>query len=373
MKKLLLVFNVDYALLSHRIDIAIAAKKAGYEVHIACGVTEHMDTMLSHGFIVHDTKSTRGGLNPFKEMMVFFRILFIFRSVSPNVIHLITIKPMVYGGIASRFLGIKNIIFSISGLGYVFTSSQWKAKTLRMFVKPIYRHIFNVSKNSVILQNKDDIEFLTNRRVLDKSRVIYIPGSGFKEKSVVLKKEPEKLNVLMASRILRDKGVFEFINASKIVSKTLPDVRFTLAGDFDGDNPESINQNALFELLQTSSVEYIGHSDNIYKELSNCNIAVLPSYREGFPRFLTEASASQRAVVSTYAPGCQEVVDNFKTGLLVPVKNTEALADAIVFLLKNENIRKKMAKKSRDVAINIFHIDRVIKAHLTLYDSVNDK
>ncbi len=159
MKKLLLVFNVDYALLSHRIDIAIAAKKSGYEVHIACGVTEHMDTMLRHNLIVHDTKSTRGGLNPFKEMMVFFRILSIFRSVSPDIIHLITIKPIVYGGIASRLLRINNTIFSITGLGYVFTSSQWKAKILRILVKPIYRYIFNAKKTSVILQNKMILNF----------------------------------------------------------------------------------------------------------------------------------------------------------------------------------------------------------------------
>jgi glycosyltransferase involved in cell wall biosynthesis len=374
MKKiLLLVLNVDYALLSHRIDIAIAAKKNGYEVHVACGITERKETLLMHGFIVHDTKSTRCGLNFFKEAAVFFRIFFLLKNLSPDVIHLITIKPMVYGGIASKLLRIKGIIFSVSGLGYIFSSNQWKAKILKKIMKPIYRFIFSIEKSSVVLQNKDDTKFLTSSGILNEDKVIYIPGSGFQPHKVIIKKEPKKYNVLMASRMLQDKGVFEFISASKKVAEVFPDVKFTLAGGFDKENPESINKDTLLSLLKNSPVKYIGFSSNIYKELSDCNIAVLPSYREGFPRFLIEAAASERALISTYAPGCQEVVNNYKTGLLVPIKNSEALADAIIFLLNNESIRVKMAKSARKESINIFHIDHIIRAHMVLYDQKQAK
>ncbi len=369
----MLVFNVDHALLSHRIDIAIAAKKSGYEVHIACGITEHRETLLGHGFIVHDTKSTRCGLNFFKEVTVFFRILSLLKNLSPDVIHLVTIKPMVYGGIASKILGIKGVIFSISGLGYVFSSNQWKAKILKRIIKPIYHFIFSIEKAGVVLQNKDDAKFLISSGLLNEDKVVYIPGSGFHAHNVILKKEPSDHNVLMASRILKDKGVFEFIDASKKVIEVLPNVKFTLAGGFDEENPESISKSTLFNLLKNSPIDYVGFSSNIYQDLSDCNIAVLPSYREGLPRFLIEAAASERVLISTYAPGCQEVVKNYKTGLLVPIKNSHALADAIIFLLENENCRRKMAKEAKKESLNTFHIDHIINAHMALYNSRTNK
>ena len=145
MKKLLMILNTDYALLSHRIDLAIAAKKGGYEVHVACGVTGFKDKIENYGMQVHDIKMSRSGLNIFKELIVFFRIFTLYKRISPSAIHLITIKPIVYGGIAARLLFRRGVIFAISGLGYVFSSKQWKARVIKTIVKPIYKYIFKAA------------------------------------------------------------------------------------------------------------------------------------------------------------------------------------------------------------------------------------
>ena len=367
MKKLLMILNTDYALLSHRIDLAIAAKNEGYEVHVACGVTDFKDEIENYGILLHDIKMTRSGLNVFKELIVFFRILTLYKRISPSAIHLITIKPIVYGGIASRLLRLRGVIFAISGLGYVFSSQQWKARVVKTIVKPIYKYIFNGKNSKVILQNKTDIYYMLNNRLLVQDKIVLIAGSGVSLDEYVFVPESKTLNVLMASRLLRDKGVFEFIEASYKVKEALPNVKFILTGAFDKENPESIGEQELKDALKKSPVKYIGYTNNIYKEICNCNVAVLPSYREGLPRFLIEAAASGRASISTDAPGCSDVIDNNKTGLLVPIKNFKALADAIILLLSDENIRYEMAKNARKKAEKIYSINGVIKTHLDLY------
>jgi len=367
MKKLLMILNTDYALLSHRIDLAIAAKNEGYEVHIACGVTDFKDEIENYGITLHDIKITRSGLNIFKELIVFYRIYTLCRWLVPSVIHLITIKPMVYGGIASRLLRLKGVIFAISGLGYVFSSRQRKARVIKTIIKPIYKYIFNGKNSTVILQNRNDIYYMLNNRLLAQDKIVLIAGSGVSLDEYVFVPESKTLNVLMASRLLRDKGIFEYIRASYRVREALPNAKFILTGAFDEENPESISEQELKDILKGSPVKYIGYTHNIYNEICNCNVAVLPSYREGLPRFLIEAAASGRASISTDAPGCSDVIDNNKTGLLVPIKNFEALADAIILLLSDENIRYEMANNARKKAEKIYSIDGVIKTHLDLY------
>ena len=367
MKKLLMILNTDYALLSHRIDLAIAAKKEGYEVHVACGVTDFRDKIENHGILLHDIKMTRTGLNMFKELIVFLRICALYKMISPSAIHLITIKPIVYGGIASRLLRQRKVVFAISGLGYVFSSQQWKARFIKRIVKPIYAYIFNGKNYRVILQNKIDISYMIDNRLLAKDKAVYIPGTGISLDDYPFTPESKTLNVLMASRLLRDKGIFEFINASYAVTEVFPNAKFILSGAFDKENPESISEQELEAVLRGSPVKYIGYSNDIHKEICNCNVAVLPSYREGLPKFLIEVAASGRAAVSTDAPGCSEVIDNNKTGLLVPIKNYEALADAIIFLLSDENFRYEMAKNAREKAEKMYSLCGAIDAHLDLY------
>ena len=368
MKKLLIVINVDYALMSHRVDLAISAKKAGFEVHIACGVTEFKEKIQEYGFILHDIKISRSGINIFKELMVFLRIFSLLRKLAPSAVHFITIKPIVYGGIASRILRLNGVIFAVSGLGYVFSSKQLKAKLIQIIIKPIYKYVFNGIRSKVILQNHHDINFMVNSNFVHKGNIVHIPGSGVSLDKYPFTIEPKDLNILMASRILRDKGIFEFIEASKKVRKVFPEAKFTLAGGLDYGNPESISEHDLKMTLDNSNVNYIGYCHNIYNEICNCNIAVLPSYREGLPKFLIEAAACGRSSISTFAPGCSDVVDNYITGLLVPIKNSDALSDAIIFLLQNETLRNEMGKKAREKAEKIYSINHVINTHLDLYN-----
>jgi glycosyltransferase involved in cell wall biosynthesis len=366
-KKLLMVLNTDYALMSHRIDLAINAKKEGFEVHIACCVTDYKEQIENYGFVLHNIKLSRSGLNIFKEFLVFMRILFLLRKLSPIAIHFITIKPIVYGGIASRILRLQGVIFAISGLGFVFSSNQLKAKLIKIIIEPLYTFIFKGRNAKIILQNNTDANYLVNKKILKKEKIVLIPGAGVLLEKYNFIPEPEELNILMASRILRDKGVYEFIDASQMVTEVFPNAIFTLAGNIDLQNPESITRAELMDRLHDSNVNYIGYCKNIYIEICKSNIAVLPSYREGLPKFLIEAAASGRASISTFAPGCSDVIDNYKTGILVPIKNSKAIADAIIYLLENDALRYKMGEEARRKAAKLYSMKHIIDAHMNLY------
>ena len=366
MKKLLIIINADYALLSHRIDIALEAQKKGYEVHVACSISEG-SLLNDYGFVLHNISLVRSGVNVFHELRLFYQVIRSIERVDPDVLHLVTIKPIFYGGLAVKLFHNIGVIYAVTGLGYVFSSKQLKARLVRMVVEAVYKFVLTYARSVVILQNRSDIDFMVNELGVEADKVIYILGSGVSLSKYVYKPEPTKITVLMASRLLRDKGVYEFVNASKIVSEKDNNVNFVLAGSIDSGNPESINEDELLQLLNGSVVNYIGHSGDISSELSNCNIAVLPSYREGAPRFLIEAAACGRAAISTYAPGCSDIVSNFETGLLVPVSDSISLADAIGFLILNEDIRHSMGKKARCIAQECYSLELVVKEHMRLY------
>lgn len=367
-KKLLYFVNVDWFFLSHRLPIALEAIQQGYEVHVATGITDQLDVLLSHGLIVHPLTLGRSSTGLVGEVNTFWKILQVYREVRPQIVHLVTIKPVLFGGIAARLAGVPAVVAAISGLGFVFMATGWRVKIVRSLVVGLYRLALGKRNLKVICQNPDDRETLIQAAGLSLKKVVMIPGSGVNLSAYVARKIPQDIPVVfMASRLLRDKGVYEFVEAARLLRQRGVEACFWLAGEPDPGNPASVKEHELLAWRNDGVVKLLGHRDDIICLFAQSSMVVLPSYREGLPRVLIEAAASGCAVITTDVPGCRDAVEKDKTGILVPPRDAVALADAIQYLLENEETRERMGKAGRRLAEAKFAIEHVVSAHMEIY------
>lgn len=365
-KKILFVVNVDWFFISHRLPLALEALKRGYEVHIACGITDKKEYLESLGLIVHPLNLSRSGTGIKGEIKAFCEIYNLLKEINPNIAHFVTIKPVLYGGIASRFLSIHNKVFSISGLGFIFIKQGLKATLVRMLIKTMYKFALGGKNSHVIVQNPDDKAVVNS---IVKVPITLIRGSGVDLNQYEYNEEKnENIKVSMACRLLKDKGVFEYIEASKILKKKYLNVKFELYGDIDIHNPASLTNNDIENIKKDGIVKVYGFSGDIAKIFSDTNIVVLPSYREGLPKVLIEAAACGRAVVTTDVPGCRDAIECNITGLLCEVKNPKSLAEQIEKLIIDNHLRNSMGKEGRKLAENEFDINKVVEKHFEIYE-----
>ncbi|MBV2127800.1 glycosyltransferase family 4 protein [Arsukibacterium indicum] len=367
-KRLLYIVNVDWFFISHRLPIALAAQQEGYDVHLACNFTDKAEYLQSLGFTLHQLDLSRSGTGIFSEIFAFQGIFSMLRKVRPDIVHLVTIKPVIYGGIASRLLRIKQRVASISGLGYIFIARGLRASLLRSAVSLLYRFALHTPNTKVIFQNPDDKQLLLKQGIIEPSQVVMIRGSGVNLSQYHVAPEPTTIPVIMlVARLLYDKGVLEFVEAARqLKAQTIP-IRMVLVGDTDEGNPKSVSVSDIAGWVQEGIVEHWGYQKDINATMAQANVIVLPSYREGLPKSLIEAAACGRAVITTDVPGCRDAITPDVTGLLVPVKNASAIASAIVELVKNESMRRQMGVASRQLAEQAFDINSVISTHLGLY------
>jgi glycosyltransferase involved in cell wall biosynthesis len=283
----------------------------------------------------------------------------------------VTIKPVLYGGLAARLVGVPSVVAAISGLGFVFMSNGSKVKLVRFFVVRIYKFVLNKQNLKVIFQNPDDRNAIMKAVSLEVKKIVTIRGSGVDLSKFSVKPLPAGLPiVVMASRLLRDKGVIEFLKAVQLLKKRGVGARFWLVGNPDPGNPTSIDFEQLLKTHDAKGVELLGQRDDIFEVFSQSHIVVLPSYREGLPKVLLEAAACGRAVVTTDVPGCRHAVEVGVTALLVPPYDPVSLADAIESLIIDQDLCCRMGLAGRDLAEREFSIDKVVATHLTIYDEL---
>lgn len=365
-KKILFVVNVDWFFISHRLPLAIEALTKGYEVHIACGITNKKEYLENLGLKVHSLNLSRSGTGINGEIKAFIGIYRVLKEINPDVVHFVTIKPVLYGGIASRFLNTHKKVFSISGLGFIFIKQGFKASIARMLIKTMYRFALGGKKSHVIVQNPDDKE-MVNSTV--KVPITLIRGSGVDlSQYEYIEEDNQNIKVSMACRLLKDKGVFEYIEAAKILKRKLPNVEFELYGDIDIHNPASLTNDDIKKIKKEGFVNVYGFSSDIAEVFCDSNIVVLPSYREGLPKVLIEAAACGRAVVATDVPGCRDAIEPNITGLLCKVKDTESLASTIEKLILDNKLRNSMGTAGRELAQKEFDIKKVIEKHFEIYE-----
>ena len=370
-RRILFLVNSPAFFVSHRLPLAIAAKEEGYDVHVATMPGKSINRISSAGLTHHVLPLTRSGRNPLKELLVFAAIYKLFCQLKPNLVHLVTIKPVLYGGLAARLAGVPGVVAAISGLGFLFIARGGKATLVRFGVRIFYRLAFGKRNLCVIFQNLDDCNSFIESGVLTAEKAVLIKGSGVDLSDYTPTEKPtEPPTVIMASRLLRDKGVNEYVEALQLIKDRGIDAKFLLVGDLDLHNPASITVGELDRIREGGCVELLGYREDISELFAASSIVVLPSYREGLPKVLVEAAAAGRAVVTTDVPGCRDAINPGISGLLVPVRNTQALADAIQRLIEDYELCCSMGNQGRRLAESQFSIEKIVKDHLDVYRSL---
>jgi len=373
-RRLLFVVNNPAFFLSHRLPVALAAQSAGYDVHVATMAGASVAQIQSHGLVHHVIPMTRSGKNPWQELGTIWALWRLFRRLRPDVVQLVTIKPVLYGGIAARLARVPGMVAAISGLGFVFVSRSLKARLMRLVVGCLYRWSLGHPNSRVIFQNSSDLDVLRSLRAVRDEQVVLIRGSGIDLN--VFGAAPESappVVALMVARLLRDKGVQEFADAARLLQQRKTPVRMCLVGSVDAGNPASLSQADIDGWQREGRLQALGERDDIPALYAAAHIAVLPSYREGLPKSLIEAAACGRAVVTTDVPGCRDAIVPDETGLLVPVRDAVALADAIERLVNDADLRQRMGRAGRAWAEQEFNIDAVCATHVRIYDSLTPR
>lgn len=370
-KKLLFVVNAPEFFLSHRLPVALAAKEAGYQVHVVSAFGAEVEKIVAHDLFHHSVDFARSGQNPLVELKTLLQLVALFRRVKPDLVHLVTIKPVLYGGLAARLVRVGSVVSAVSGLGTVFLANSAIAKLRRWLISKLYSSAFRQKRLAVIFQNPDDRNMLLAVGALQESEARMIRGSGVRLADYPQVPEPEGVPVVvMASRLLKDKGVLEFVGAARILQERGVNVDMRLIGSPDPGNLTSVEKHDLERWDYEGAVSLLGYRMDIAEQYAAANIVCLPSYREGLPKSLVEAAACGRAVVTTDVPGCRDAVTPDVTGLTVPVRNALALANAIQKLVENPELRKRMGMAGRALAEEEFAIEKIIEQHLRIYREV---
>jgi len=375
-KKLLFVINDPSFFLSHRLPLAEAARDRGFNVQVATMGGTAVEKIELLGFIHHTLPLFRSGRNPLKELATFFSLWRLFRDLRPDLVHLVTIKPVLYGGLAARIVRVPGVISAISGLGFLFVSrAGLRVRLLRYVVLLLYRVAMGHSNQWVIFQNPGDMSTLVDSGGVCKDKTRLIRGSGVDLREFSVIPEPDGIPVVvMASRLLKDKGVHEFVEAARILQSRGVNTRFRLIGDPDPGNPQSVTAESIQAWQEEGVVEGLGFRADIPRVFSQAHIIALPSYYgEGLPKVLIEAAACGRAVVTTDMPGCRDAIEPGVSGLLVPPRDAKALADAIQLLIEDADLRQRMGREGRRLAEKEFSIEKIVQAHLDIYASLESR
>ena len=370
--KVVLFANTDWYLFNFRLSLAEALRDAGHEVLMYSPPGDYGDRLRSLGFNWEAIPMDRRSLNPIREINLLSCLVRRLRTEKPDIVHGFTIKAAIYGAIAGKFAGVPAIVNSVNGLGYVFISNDMKARMLRPIVRLMMRFAFWGKACRVIVQNPTDKAQFVSERIVSAGSIELIPGSGvdchkFAPK-IAGKNSENEVRVLLPARLLWDKGVGEFVEASRIAAGR--GIRFLVAGEIDSGNPAAVQAGQAEAWQQEGLLELLGHVEDMTNLMENVDIVVLPSYREGLPKSLIEAAASAKPVITTDVPGCRDVVENGVSGIVVPVRNAEALAEAIIKLAKNPDLRRKMGEAGRERALEAFDQRIIVRKTIEVYDDV---
>lgn len=361
----------DWAFCSHRLVLAREAKRRGFDVVVATRVSRHGKQIEAEGFKLIPIRMERSGRNPLKELLTIWELVRIYKAERPQIVHHVAMKPVLYGSLAAMVTKVPHVINALIGLGYIFISNKWKAIVLRKFVTHAFRFLLNRANSLLIIQNADDKHLMLQLGVINRVRTILIRGSGADTHVFSPTQElPGIPTIVLASRMLWDKGVGEFVEAAQLLRNKGVNARFVLVGDADTENPASVLPSQLKAWNSSGVVEWWGWREDMPEIFAESHIVCLPSYREGLPKVLIEAAASARAIVTTDVPGCREIVLDGKNGFLVPARSVIALADALGKLIKDRDLRGWMGANGRELAISEFSIEKVLSQTLSVYEGL---
>ena len=370
-RKILYLVSEDWYFVSHRLPMARAAKRAGYDVHVATNVDECGAQIEQEGFVLHPVHWRRGSLNPFRLLAAVLETRRIYRQVRPDLVHHVALVPSLIGSLAALGLPIIRLN-ALAGLGFAFTSDTAKARMVRPMASPLLGWLFRRPGTSVLVQNPDDYAVVSALGV-PKAAIAVIPGSGVDTDTLTPMPEPRgPFTVGFVGRLLDDKGVRTLVRAHELLTERGAAIQTLLAGEPDPSNPASIPDQVLEGWRHLPNLELLGHVDDIRSVWKQAHVAILPSRREGLPKSLLEAAACGRPLIATDVPGCREIARHGINALLVPADDAEALAQAIDTLRKDPDLRARFGSASREIAVTEYSSARIGQEITALYSRLLD-
>lgn len=364
--RVLFLVSEDWFFAVHFLERALAIRAAGFDVAVATRVRAQGERIRAAGIELLPLELARRGKNPLTEFGTVRDIAAIYRAYRPDLVHHIAMKPILYGSTAARWVGVPAVVNELTGMGFLFTSTDVVRRVVRQPMWIAYRTSLRTGRT--IVQNRDDLALLIRKNIVDPARASVVYGAGVDTTRFAPSPEPagDPLVVLPA-RMLTDKGVGEFVAAGRILRERGVQVRLALVGTPDPANPAAIAEAQLRAWVAEGVVEWWGWRDDMLAVYSAAHVVCLPSYREGLTRSLIEGAACGRPIVTTDVPGCREAVVDGSTGLLVPAENGSALADAIQRMVTDPGLRQRMGAAGRQLALAKFGVDRVVADTLEVY------
>lgn len=360
----------DWYFWSHRRNLARAARDNGWKVVVATRVTSHDRHIEQEGFRCEPVEVHRGSRSPFDDALYIMRVVRLYRRYRPKIVHHVGIKPILYGSIAARLVGVPSVVNAVAGLGYLFISQSRSVRLIRAVVVAALRYVLARAGMMVVVQNADDRAVFASA-IVDEKQVVTIPGAGVDVDHFTPQPErPGEVVVAQVGRLLWDKGIATLVEAAAILHAWGAPVRVVAVGDTDAANPASVDPAVLDEWRREGHVEFWGFREDMRAVWEEAHIAVLPSLREGMPKSLLEAAACGRPLIATAVPGCRELVRDGENGLLVPANDSLALADAIHRLVIDPGKRQEMGTAARRIVESGFADRIIIGRTLALYDAL---
>lgn len=370
--KVLLFANTEWYLFNFRQSLAGALRSAGHDVLLVSPNGPYGERLRDLGYRWEPAPMLRRSLNPLREYALVQWLRRLIAHEKVDLVHGFTIKCAVYGSIAARLEGIPARVNAVAGMGYVFTRNTPRALILRPVIRRLFRYALDGDGARLILQNPDDVDLFARARLIRPEMVRLIPGSGvdcsrFTPAGPTETRPGNRFRVVLPARLLWDKGVAEYIAAARLLRDRGADMDFLLAGEPDPGNPAAVPADLIRGWVSEGVVQWLGHVQDMPGLFHSVDAVVLPSYREGLPKGLIEAAACALPLVTTDVPGCREVVTDGVNGLLVPVKDSVALANAIARLKDDPALCERLGTAARLRALADFDERSVVERTLAVY------
>jgi glycosyltransferase involved in cell wall biosynthesis len=366
--RLLFLVASDWYFLCHRLSLGLAAQAAGYDVTIVTPKGPYTAQIEAAGLRHVPLAMDRQGRNPLSDLDTIRRLVELYRRERPDVVHHVAIKPMIYGTVAAKAARVPAIVNAMPGMGYVFLNKDPLSRAIRVMVETSYKALLTAPNTRTILQNPDDLEKWIAWGVMRRDRVVLIRGAGVDTARFAPAPEPEgPCFVVLPARLLKDKGVREFVEAARTLRAEGVPARFGLVGEPDLGNPASITPAEVAAWVSEGLVETLGWRDDMDRVHRDSHVTCLPSYGEGLPKALLEAAAAGRAIVSTDVPGCREVARHDENALLVPPRDAAALTAALRRVILDKELRQRLGARGREIALADFDQRQVARATLGVY------
>lgn len=368
MVKIVYAEGTDRWFLANRLAVAKKVLEQGHHVTVVCVDSGYGQNIREEGFDFCALPIARGRLAPIQELKTLNFFVRLYRQLKPDLVHHFTLKPVVFGTLAARLTGYSRVVNSITGLGYIFTDLE-RNKLARKVVEVLYWLTFRHPRSLTVVQNSDDMNFLIKRGLLPEARARLVRGSGVDCQRFAPVEEPQSewVRVIMPGRILGDKGVYEFVEACRVLRERGVPAKMVLVGEPDYGHPTAIPVEELNGWVAEGLLDWDGHQEDMPSVYRAANIVVMASYREGLPKGLLEAAACARPVIATDVPGCREIARDGENGYRVPCFDGLALAERIVDLVKDSGLRKRFGQAGRRIVEDEFSNEHVVSALLQVY------